>query len=106
MARRYKANPDAPIGRPTKGTPELKDKVLSMYFRGDTLRAIGQSVGIRPQTIWSWRNMDDEFRERMEIASTLRAFQAQEQRNRRLMDRLRTVYPMVAFDDTVGDDAD
>lgn len=53
------------IGRPTKRTPELDDKLLEWVSEARTIRAFCREHNVSPASVYSWVKMDPVLSERL-----------------------------------------
>ena len=49
-----------------KYKPEFKEKVTEMMGQGYTLEAVAGALGVTRQTIWTWKEEKEDFREAYE----------------------------------------
>lgn len=57
-----------PLRSPTKDTPEKREQIIQTLSRGGTYRLAAASVGISPNTLKRWRDLDRDFESRCQSA--------------------------------------
>jgi len=59
-----------PVGRPTKYTPDVCDKVIEMGRQGYCKAEMASELGVSRECIYEWARVHEEFSDALELAMT------------------------------------
>lgn len=57
------------MGRPTKYTPEMCDRIMSEMSEGQSVYEAARSIGVNVDTIWEWAKVHPDFSDALKRAS-------------------------------------